>query len=379
MKKTCSLLRSLGFILAFSTTAIAQVTTRSLTWNLTGAHSWPTVAAGNSWDNKNNWVITGTSTVPTTNVTNGDKLIIPNVAGVRINVTTNLSISLNNFVIETQGAARFNLNNGVDLTLSGAATAFSMWNAHANAGLTLGRRASSTNPTRLIINGIVKALNNTGAARVPSATSAVSLQALSSSSATATSAGYGGFLAGALPVSLGSIEVSAAGGQKVRISWTTLQEINTDRFNLQRSGDGINWNTISSTRAAGNSSQVQSYSVLDLAPAGVTNFYRLQMVDADGKTSVSVVKSIRLNGQTSITLYPNPANNSVTVLPGQSLQGEWQLRVFNSNGQVLLQTKYGNTSSPAVIDVHSFQNGTYYLQVSEGVEIQTSKLLVIHP
>lgn len=379
MTRTHSTFITLVIALLMIAPCTAQVTTRSLTWNLTGTRSWPTVAAGNNWMNRSNWVITGTSVAPTTNVTNGDKLIIPNIPGVRINVTANLTIPLNNFVIETQGAARFHLNNGVDLILSGTATAFSMQNSAANAGLTLGRRGSATNPTQLIINGIVKASNKTGALIVPSSTSALSLQALSSSSAAETTTGFGGFLLGALPVTLGNFNANLDGNNKVSVQWTTLEEINTDHFDLQRSTDGAHWNVIGSFKAAGNSSTVRAYSAQDPSPAIGNNFYRLLMVDADGASRFSAIKRIRFDAQGKISVYPNPATQLVTVSLGRAALNDWQLTLTNSQGQVLLHNKYSGSSTTIALDVQHFQNGTYYLQWSDGATIQTSKLLVVHP
>ena len=48
------------------------------------------------------------------------------------------------------------------------------------------------------------------------------------------------------------------------ISWTTQQEINSNRFELEKSDDGISWINFSSIPAAGNSALPRNYQQIDL-------------------------------------------------------------------------------------------------------------------
>ncbi|MDE3251002.1 MAG: T9SS type A sorting domain-containing protein, partial [Bacteroidota bacterium] len=139
------------------------------------------------------------------------------------------------------------------------------------------------------------------------------------------------------------------------------------------------WNVIGSFKAAGNNSTVRAYSAQDPSPAIGNNFYRLLMVDADGASRFSAIKRIRFDAQGKISVYPNPATQLVTVSLGRAPVNDWQLIVTNSQGQVLLHNKYSGSSTTIALDVQHFQNGTYYLQLSDGANVQTSKLLVVHP
>lgn len=376
MKKIYAAICTVVTMIVLASGTFAQTTTRSLTWNLTGAQNWPTVGAGNTWDNRNNWVITGAGTVPATNVTNGDKLIIPNTAGVIINITADLPISFNNFVIEVQGAGLLNLQSGVDLTLTGPATAFSLSAATASSGLTL-QKAAGSNNTTLIINSITKAINtaNNSALLLTSTTSS---RALSTSAQAAAATGYGGFLLGALPVVLNNFSAGLITGQKVGISWTTQQEVNTDRFDLQKSTDGINWTTFATVKASGNSSSPLTYSGVDIAPAKGANYYRIASVDLDGTTAFTSIRNVRLNAAGKISIYPNPTSSVVTVSLADAPRNDWNVTIMNSNGQVVLQKKYSRTSSVISMPVTHLPSGNYTLEVADGNATQSNKLMINH-
>jgi hypothetical protein len=376
MKKCYPALAMIAVMIALAVESGAQTTTRSLTWNVFTPTTWTT---GSGWDNKANWLIAGTGLAPTTNVTNGDKLIIPNSAPT-ITIGGDMTIAFNNFAIETQGNAKILIQSGFDLTLSGASTAFSMNKATANNGLLLEKRSPPNNPTQLIVGVIVKA-TNTGTSNTPitiSSTATSSVQALSSDGATASTQGFGGFILGVLPVSLGNFSANLTGAQKVGLSWTTLQEINTDHFDLQRSTDAGSWKTIATVKAAGNSSTAITYSFSDITPAAGSNFYRLLMVDADGKSTISTVKTIRLSAIGKVSVYPNPASNVVNVSLGQVPRNEWHLTITNNNGQVVLNNRYSANTTVVNLPVNTYANGTYSVQIADGSDVQISKIVVSH-
>jgi Secretion system C-terminal sorting domain len=378
MKKIYACCLGLVMLIAFNNSAFSQTTTRSLTWNLTGTRTWPTVAAGNTWDNKANWKITGTAgTVPATNVTNGDLLIIPNTAGVVINVTADMVITYSNLVIEVDGNGLINLQSGVDLTLQSGSTAFSLYRVTAGNGLTLEKRSPPSNATQLILNGVVKALN-TSVNSTLSLTSTDSRRALGGDPTAASATGFGGFLFGALPVVLGNFSANLSTGNKVVISWTTTQEINTDRFDVEKSIDGISWQSIATQKATGFSAAPVSYSATDEAPFKGSNFYRIIVRDIDGKTSISAIRNVRLSALGKVNVYPNPASNTVNVSLSDVPRSEWTITVINNAGQVVLQKKYSKSTTLVNLPVSTYPNGNYTLEITDGAVKQQNKLMISH-
>src|ERR1700712_4899518 len=73
-------------------------------------------------------------------------------------------------------------------------------------------------------------------------------------------------IAGSLPVVLVGFSTNLTSNNKIAISWTTQQEVNTDCFNVEKSNDGIAWECIATVKAIGNSAIPVTYNAEDLFP-----------------------------------------------------------------------------------------------------------------
>ena len=117
-----------------------------------------------------------------------------------------------------------------------------------------------------------------------------------------------------VPVTLKSFSAKQV-SDKVRLDWVTATEINNRYFLVEKSINSINWSTIDSVDASGNSNDERSYYAYDNHPSP-ENYYRLKQVDIDGKISLSpvlkVITAVKDNG--TIGIYPNPVSgNSFTI------------------------------------------------------------------
>ena len=144
----------------------------------------------------------------------------------------------------------------------------------------------------------------------------------------------------------------------VDLIWTTAEESNFEKFEVERLNTGSNENTKTATVAAkGNNS---TYNITDnTAPQG-TNLYRLKMIDKDGSFAYSAYVKTSLNCTNSkpYVVYPNPATDVINITGvkvGQTVQ------LFNAYGQLLVQTKAVNTTQ--AIPVSKYTSGTYLLVV----------------
>lgn len=120
----------------------------------------------------------------------------------------------------------------------------------------------------------------------------------------------------ALPVELTNFTASAK-KNSVILNWQTLSENNTDHFNIEKSDKGQLFYNEGTVAASGNASSVQSYSFTDnsVLHLNIPVFYRLKIVDKDGKFKYSQVVSVKLNGSKTqaIKLYPTIISASQTL------------------------------------------------------------------
>lgn len=171
-------------------------------------------------------------------------------------------------------------------------------------------------------------------------------------------------LANPLPIELLSFTASRI-SNSVRLQWITASEINNDYFEVQRSADGIEFETLTTQKGAGTSSERMEYKFDDTAPITGTAYYRLKQVDFDGSGSYSSVVSIFFEPTYQLTVWPNPAVKNETVFLSQ--KGNFAL--INSQGVVVRQVM--NTDH---LDLADVPTGVYIIKSEGGV----TRRLVIH-
>lgn len=176
---------------------------------------------------------------------------------------------------------------------------------------------------------------------------------------------------GALPVKLSEFVVSKE-ADAAHLSWATTEEQNSERFEVERSIEGKSWHRLGIVPASGNSSIVRNYTYVDASPAEGINYYRLKMVDKDGTSAYSQVRSTSFALASEITITPNPAveNLKVKVRDAGSVE---KVELISATGQVL----YRSGANPLTdIEVRHLPAGMYILNITRtGGRISTHKVL----
>lgn len=185
-----------------------------------------------------------------------------------------------------------------------------------------------------------------------------------------------------LPVQLSSFAAMLASDKKVNLTWSTASEVNFSHFVVEKSYDGVNFTEGGLVFASGNSNDNLNYSFTDnLSGANVVVvFYRLRMVDIDGKSKYSEVRVIRMATQNAnaaiITAFPNPAVNDLRVTIPSSWQGKKvQYEIFGSNGNLIMKQEQQNSSQTETFDVRLLSKGVYVLRVICNNEVSSQRVV----
>lgn len=147
-----------------------------------------------------------------------------------------------------------------------------------------------------------------------------------------------------LPVVLKGFSVSSTKANTALLQWSTVTEENADYFAVLRSTDGVNYEQITTIRAAGNSTQVNNYSYTDNT---ITNqnkyyYYSLKTVDKDGKYSVSSIELFKNAAAVSrlITkLSPNPVSRPAHLMLqfNADKKGNLLVQLYDASGKLVKQ------------------------------------------
>lgn len=164
-------------------------------------------------------------------------------------------------------------------------------------------------------------------------------------------------LSAVLPIDLLSFEGEAHQG-KIILNWSTLSEINSDYFEIERSINGVNFKALEKMPSHHHSQQLESYVFYDIDLSEERYYYRLKMVDYDGFVDYSEIIAIDVRSSSigeEIILFPNPTSASLIIENGMG-----RAVFYNQLGQVVEDLK---------IPSHSFQvntldwpQGKYFIQ-----------------
>ena len=184
-----------------------------------------------------------------------------------------------------------------------------------------------------------------------------------------------------LPVVLASFTAKLENKKPV-ISWVSSKEENLNVFVLERSVDGQSFKDAAMIFPNEKTSADSKYSFTDNAIS--TNakgilYYRLRMVDLDGKFKYSETRLLRISDQekaVSIQTYPNPAINELRItIPGNWQDKKIQYDVFSVTGQSMKKISRNNASQTEVLDISQLPAGSYIVRVSVDNETATQQFV----
>lgn len=164
-----------------------------------------------------------------------------------------------------------------------------------------------------------------------------------------------------LPLKLLSFTVQKTMAGKVRIAWSTSEENNTSVFIIERSTGGNVYDHIGSVPANGQGSHPYSF-ISTTNTSSTSEFYRLRMVDRDGRQQYSNI--LRISNEPmafSLSAFPNPATDLLTIVSNKQAL----LTVATSTGQQIASLQLINGSQ--TININDWPNGLYILKAGGSV------------
>lgn len=177
---------------------------------------------------------------------------------------------------------------------------------------------------------------------------------------------------GTLPVILVSFDAQLFNAN-VLLQWNTSSEQNTSYFEIERSADGTYFSAIGNLTAAGNSFTAINYSFTDKSPVSGTNFYRLKMVDINGKFSYSKTIPVKIENVTSFKIYPNPAKNTLYIQTGETNE-KAIIQITDLAGKKVKEQMVSlNKNTP--IDISNLATGIYKIIIKTATNTLEQKFV----
>lgn len=159
------------------------------------------------------------------------------------------------------------------------------------------------------------------------------------------------------------------------IDWRTASEKNNFGFVVERSFNGVQFDSVGFVPGNGTTVLPQSYNFVDASPVNGWNYYRLKQIDYDNAFEYSTIIPVFADSNRKPGVYPNPASSSIYISHGASSPA--------SNTQ-LLNAQTGQTISlehdekqPARYPLDRVLSGTYVFSFIVEGKRYSEKVIVV--
>lgn len=188
--------------------------------------------------------------------------------------------------------------------------------------------------------------------------------------------------AAVLPVKFSGINLQLLNNKSIETNWAVASEENIKEYQVERSKDGIVFESIASLAPQLNSNKVAQYSYRDFTAGNGAVYYRVAAYDLDGKKTYSPIKMINLSAVAATDNFyvVNPVQQKQLQLNfTEKMQGRISVNIFDLKGNLVQRNEVfvNNNMQRLQIPVSNLLAGRYLLNIQNGEEKQNSKIIII--
>lgn len=176
-----------------------------------------------------------------------------------------------------------------------------------------------------------------------------------------------------LPLLLTQFEARQTGRKNV-LTWRTANEVNVNKFVIERSNNAVHYTSIGAVNATG----AMQYQFIDEAPLKGTNYYRLRIIDQNNSYRISETKVVGFNA-TGILLYPNPVTQNALLEIDAPFEGSIDINITDVAGKIIqlntTNTRVQQGLNRIPLKMAKLAPGTYFINISSGDLKQSIKFV----
>ncbi|MDQ2863926.1 MAG: T9SS type A sorting domain-containing protein [Bacteroidota bacterium] len=179
-----------------------------------------------------------------------------------------------------------------------------------------------------------------------------------------------------LPVKFISINASFVDNTSAMVNWeVATPTINSDKFQVEYSIDGKSWMEIGTIPII-NTNQ-SKYELLQVAIPPGNLYYRIKEVDVDGAYTYSNIALLRsTNNFGNFIIYPNPANNVLTINRPANGTGKAKIILYDAAGKLI--SSFTMISNSHELNTASLPDGVYILKIDNERTVSNQKVMIMH-
>ncbi|HLC83360.1 MAG TPA: T9SS type A sorting domain-containing protein, partial [Bacteroidia bacterium] len=172
----------------------------------------------------------------------------------------------------------------------------------------------------------------------------------------------------------------------VVLNWVTATEKNSDRFEIEKSVDGVDFQKIGTEPSKannGNSTSQLNYSFMDNNPSDGMSYYRLKQIDFNGAFEYHSIISVDFEVKNNIrfVVFPNPNMGEFSVdFSGIENEHEVLIEMYSMEGKVVYKNQFTSesmaTNTIHIIPEEKIRSGQYIVNFYvEGIKYPVKVLV----
>jgi hypothetical protein len=171
--------------------------------------------------------------------------------------------------------------------------------------------------------------------------------------------------------------------QQIDLSWATMMEAGIDHYEIQRSGDGMNFlgiDQIDSKMTISTNDFQLNYQYADAHPLSGISFYRIQIVGKDGSSYQTPVVQIINSVITGTRIYPTVVQSNTLFVESDKNLREVKMEFFDLSGNKISETNWSSLNGRQMVHVSKAGNlptGTYVARLTANGQNVKSQMLIV--
>lgn len=181
-----------------------------------------------------------------------------------------------------------------------------------------------------------------------------------------------------LPIHLMSFQGNMNKNNKVTLNWTVADNEIANNFEVERSTNGKDFNTVAVVMAS-EKIGTENYMYYETVSSTDKIMYRLKMTDKSNEVNYSKIlifgtKTIAGN----IKIIGNPVTDKLTFSYSSSSNQQVSLKVYDMSGKMVVNNKMNSLDGNNIISLplnSTFKPGMYVVEVTDGTDRQSTKFI----
>ena len=163
--------------------------------------------------------------------------------------------------------------------------------------------------------------------------------------------------------------------ETVLLKWNATHETGFRQYEIERSTDGTVFNKIGEEKGR----NVSSYSFTDSRlPVRQIIYYRLKMLDIDGKFTYSKTVAIKLENHFNyVQLYPNPTHDILNIRLFEQLGSNSTIQVTDITGRIVKQEIARSGTVGISLSVSSLPEGRYFIKIFNAKQLINESFIIL--